>query len=38
LIIKNNNYLFIKDMIYLEFEKQPDLSAIKDDKEIKIFY
>lgn len=38
LVLKNNNYLFVKDMIYLQFEQQTDLSAIRDDKEIHIYY
>lgn len=38
LIIKNNIYFFVKDMLYLDFTNQPDLSAKKDDKEIQIFY
>lgn len=38
LIISKNNYLFVKDMLYFEFENQPQLSAKKNNKEIEIFY
>lgn len=38
LIIKNNIYFFVKDLLYLDFTNQPDLSAKKINKEIQIFY
>lgn len=38
LIIKNNTYFFVKDMLYLDFSNQSQLSAKKEKKEIKIFY
>ncbi len=38
LIIKNNIYFFVKDLLYLDFWNQPQLSARKEKKEIQIFY
>ncbi len=38
LIIKNNIYFFVKDLLYLDFWNQPQLSAKKEKKEIQIFY
>jgi len=38
LIIKNNTYFFVKDMLYLDFSNQSLLSAKKEWKEIQIFY
>lgn len=38
LIIKNNVYFFVKDMLYLDFSNQSQLSAKKEKKEIQIFY
>lgn len=38
LIIKNNIYFFVKDMLYLDFSNQSQLSAKKKGKEIQIFY
>lgn len=38
LVVNNNIYFFVKDMLYLDFSNQPQLSAKKNDKEIQIFY
>ncbi len=38
LIIKNNTYFFLKDMIYIDFSNQQTLSAKKNEKEIEIWY
>lgn len=38
LIIKNNIYFFVKDMLYIDFSNQSQLSARKEKKEIQIFY
>lgn len=38
LIIKNNTYFFIKDLLYIDFSNQKNLSAKKSTKEIDIYY
>jgi hypothetical protein len=38
LVIKENNYLFVNDRLYLDFSSQSPLSAKKEGKEIQILY
>jgi len=38
LIIKGNSYLFIKDLIFLDFAEQQQLSANKSGKNITIYF
>ena len=38
LIIKNNAYLFVNDLLYLDFSNQPQLSANKTEKDINILF
>jgi hypothetical protein len=38
LIIKNNAYLFVNDLLYLDFSNQPQLTANKVDKDINVYF